>query len=466
VHWLLALAVAWVASPPPGATTTALVEREGRLLAGTDLGLFAAGPAGWERTPISGAVVDAAALPGALWVATSRGLWVWEDGAEPRFVALGAGARMRSLALDPGGAVWVATESGLFVRAAGASTFERETSLPPGDMLAVRAADGALFAARPGALWARRGARFELLASGLDGGWWELRAAGAWRGAVYLAVPRGLWRVGGGRVERIELGVGEVRDLYAAAPGLWVATSRGVWRFAQAPLPVGALPEPWLDGGVSRLRAEDGRLLAAADRGVAALTEAEAEPVPSASGASATIAPDVHAVHAAVLAYLDLAPEALRGVEQRARRKGWLPELRAGLSADHGRRRDHDRDEVLSSGEVWRLYDANAVRDRGVSADVQVIWDLDQVAAPDDAIAISRERRLVVELRDQVLERVNRLYFERLRAGDALAAADDAAKRRELELRVAELTAQLDAWTGGRFSRLLSDSPRIDRRQP
>jgi len=39
-------------------------------------------------------------------------------------------------------------------------------------------------------------------------------------------------------------------------------------------------------------------------------------------------------------------------------------------------------------------------------------------------------------------------------------------RRRELELRVAELTAQLDAWTGGRFSRLLAESPPSVRRQP
>ena len=63
--------------------------------------------------------------------------------------------------------------------------------------------------------------------------------------------------------------------------------------------------------------------------------------------------------------------------------------------------------------------------------------------------------RNTIELRDQVLERVNRLYFERLRVRTRLGAlGPDAPERGELEIRASELAAQLDAWTGGLFSRL------------
>jgi hypothetical protein len=66
-----------------------------------------------------------------------------------------------------------------------------------------------------------------------------------------------------------------------------------------------------------------------------------------------------------------------------------------------------------------------------------------------------------VTLRDQVLERVNHLYFQRLRVLAQLDALDaaDAAKRTELELDAAEISAQLDAWSGGLFSRLETNSP-------
>jgi hypothetical protein len=465
VHWLLALAATWVATPPPGAVT-GLAEREGRVLAGSLVGLFAWGAAGWERTPVAGAVLDLAAAPDGLWIATSRALWFWDLRGAPREVALGAGARLRGVAVDALDQVWVASESGLYLRRAGAPTFERDASLPPGDVFALRAAGTALFAARSGTLWARRRDRFETLATGLGDGWWELRAAATWRGAVYLAVPQGLWRVTADSAERIDPGLGELRDVQATESGLWLATSRGVWRFEAPPSQALSLPDPLLDAGTTRLLALPGRLLAATDRGLAQLGAADLAPREAAPARRPALSPDVGAVHAAALAYLDLGPEGLRDAEQRARTRGWLPLLRAGAGVGKDRARDYDHDEVFTSGELHSLYDTHYARDRGFEADVELVWNLGQLASPDDAISVSRERRLVVELRDQVLERVNRLYFERLRSSDALAAEGDAAKQRELELRVAELTAQLDAWTGGRFSRLLHDSPPIDRREP
>jgi len=462
---LLALAATWIATPPPG-VVTGLVEREGALVAGTQVGLFLAGAAGWERGPVSGAVIDLASGAGETWIATPRTLWLWNGGGPPRVVSLGPGARLRALAVDGQDRVWVATESGLFVRRAGQARFEREPSLPPGDVVSIRAAGEAVFAARSGVLWRLRGESFEQLASGLGDGWWDLRAAAFWDSAFYLAVPRGLWRVTEGGAERSDPGVGELRDLHADASGLWCTSSRGLWRYRAAPGPGAAAAEPMLDASSTKLLAASAGLLAATDRGVARLDTPDTAGFDAAAPARTPPGPSVAAVHAAALAYLDLAPAGLRRVEQRARGRGWLPEIRAGARTGRDRARDRDHDEVFSSGDIHRLADEHYAHDRGFEADLEFVWELDQLAAPDDAIAVSRERRLVIELRDQVLERVNRLYFERLRTADARAAELEAGKQRELELRMQELTAQLDAWTGGRFSRLLDDSPPIDRREP
>ena len=61
----------------------------------------------------------------------------------------------------------------------------------------------------------------------------------------------------------------------------------------------------------------------------------------------------------------------------------------------------------------------------------------------------------MIELRDDVLDEITQLYFERQRVRRALAAAvsDDPAERERLALRAAELAAGLDAWTGGWFTR-------------
>ena len=60
----------------------------------------------------------------------------------------------------------------------------------------------------------------------------------------------------------------------------------------------------------------------------------------------------------------------------------------------------------------------------------------------------------MAELRDNILDEVTRIYFERIRVKmefDNLKI-EDRKKRLEKELRLKELTASLDALTGGYFS--------------
>jgi len=60
----------------------------------------------------------------------------------------------------------------------------------------------------------------------------------------------------------------------------------------------------------------------------------------------------------------------------------------------------------------------------------------------------------MVELRDDILDQVNKLYFERLRVKaecDNLAL-EDKGKRFEKLLKIEELTASLDSLTAGYYS--------------
>jgi hypothetical protein len=77
-------------------------------------------------------------------------------------------------------------------------------------------------------------------------------------------------------------------------------------------------------------------------------------------------------------------------------------------------------------------------------------WDLGDTRFDPEAIDVSREAREVIELRDDVLDEITQLYFERQRALDGLASAPPA-EQRALALRADELAAGLDAWTGGWF---------------
>lgn len=60
----------------------------------------------------------------------------------------------------------------------------------------------------------------------------------------------------------------------------------------------------------------------------------------------------------------------------------------------------------------------------------------------------------MVELRDDILDQVNKLYFERLRVKMELdsLSIEDRKKRFEKELKLDELAASLDALTAGYYS--------------
>lgn len=64
---------------------------------------------------------------------------------------------------------------------------------------------------------------------------------------------------------------------------------------------------------------------------------------------------------------------------------------------------------------------------------------------------------LMVQLRDDILDEVTKIYFERLRIKMELdnLSIEDRKRRLEKELRLRELTAMLDALTGRYFSQQL-----------
>ncbi len=74
----------------------------------------------------------------------------------------------------------------------------------------------------------------------------------------------------------------------------------------------------------------------------------------------------------------------------------------------------------------------------------------------------AREERQWISLRDDVLDEINLLFYERLRVLLELAslADPDAYEAERLRLRAGELAAGLDAWTGGGFTHALSHPDR------
>jgi hypothetical protein len=85
---------------------------------------------------------------------------------------------------------------------------------------------------------------------------------------------------------------------------------------------------------------------------------------------------------------------------------------------------------------------------------VQLDWELDKLVMSSEKIRIISEAQDIVKLRDKVLSEVTRLYFERrrLQVERLIAPKTDLMARVKDELRMMELTANIDALTGGAFS--------------
>jgi hypothetical protein len=162
--------------------------------------------------------------------------------------------------------------------------------------------------------------------------------------------------------------------------------------------------------------------------------------------------PAVGVLHAAALRRQGLEASRLRMLRERVSRRGWLPELELAVGYENEQDRRWDFDESFVSGATRRLQDRQRDRARGLDVTLSLSWDLGDTIFDPEEIDLSREARAVIALRDDVLDEVTQLYFERLRVLARLEASPDPGERAQLVLRAAELAAGLDAWTGGAFN--------------
>ncbi len=98
-------------------------------------------------------------------------------------------------------------------------------------------------------------------------------------------------------------------------------------------------------------------------------------------------------------------------------------------------------------------------KDRDESWDMDVKWELSDLIWNSAQTSIDSRDKLMVELRDDILSQVTRLYFERRRAQAefVLKAPQNPLDRFHALLRIDELTANLDSLTNGFLSRKLKE---------
>ncbi|MBU0759557.1 MAG: hypothetical protein KKA34_04260 [Candidatus Omnitrophica bacterium] len=156
--------------------------------------------------------------------------------------------------------------------------------------------------------------------------------------------------------------------------------------------------------------------------------------------------PSIRDVQEAAIDYAEVHPDKIKKWREDARRKALLPDVSLGLDRyvtdlyhwDAGQNPD-----VLQTG------------DDVITWDVTMSWDLGDLIWSTDQTSIDTRSRLMVQLRDDILDEVTRTYFERRRLliEKHFSPPSTAREKIEKRLRIDELTADLDAMTGGQFSK-------------
>ena len=115
-----------------------------------------------------------------------------------------------------------------------------------------------------------------------------------------------------------------------------------------------------------------------------------------------------------------------------------------------------DERDVRSTSSTQTLSELLALDDH-LRLELEVQWDLSKLIFNPDKLKVSKEISNLVELREEILTTVNKLYFarRRLQVVRILTPARNLRQAILLRLRIDALTADLDALTGGWFSRRL-----------
>jgi hypothetical protein len=159
--------------------------------------------------------------------------------------------------------------------------------------------------------------------------------------------------------------------------------------------------------------------------------------------------PGIGQVQEAAIRLAEVQPEKIQHWRRQAHLRALLPSFDIDF--------DRDRDTFVTSiGST-----TNPAFDRIVQADdpsrslgFSLTWDLADLIWSSDQTSIDARSRLMVQLRDDILDEVTRHYYERRRLQIALMTEPPATPKERLdkELRIEELTALIDGLTGGWFS--------------
>lgn len=164
--------------------------------------------------------------------------------------------------------------------------------------------------------------------------------------------------------------------------------------------------------------------------------------------------PSIRDVQKMAIAYARVNPKKIGAWESQAQKKAWLPQLSMGLDSDRNRTiSDNVYGSYTGGGQAY-----TGPRDKtfysNLGWDVSLSWDLGELVWNPDQTSIDSRSKMMSELREDILNEVTRIYFERRRLQIEMLRrqGDQDEFYIERKMRIDELTALIDALTGGEFS--------------
>ena len=164
--------------------------------------------------------------------------------------------------------------------------------------------------------------------------------------------------------------------------------------------------------------------------------------------------PSIRDVHKMAIAYARVNPKKIGAWEAQAQKKAWMPQLSMGLGGDKNKTvSDNIYGSYTGGGQSYIGPDDKTFYNN-FGWDVSLSWDLGELVWNPDQTSIDSRSKMMSELREDILNEVTRIYFERRRLQVEMlktpAQQDDFLVERKM--RIEELTALIDALTGGEFS--------------
>lgn len=436
-----------------------------------------------HRGPVRGLafVSGPTASESVLLASTDGGLHRIDDSSKTTFTpGTGARARLVGRIATVFGLTAVATAAGAFVSADTRSWQPLSASLPAGEVTAIAVRRRPVPGSDPdlagfecwtvirGRLWRTPLALREGTLTSGPSRQEPLPFAAADRGPIDLVfglpdaevvvvLPRILARrrEPGNGWEMLRIGVpagARIVRLAHALDRYWLATDRGLLEAATLDGPWRRAASPAGTASIRELVGNDRLLVVATAAGVLTRTLASRKHARGSSLAPLeNDGPGIEPLHRAAIAYLELETHRTRALRQSVTRRGRLPVVtfRGGYDGDDDWSRDTD--EAFISGDLRRLNDRDRRRSRNWDLTLTLTWDLADLAYHPELIDVSKETRALIELRDDVLDEITQLYYERRRVLAEIGATRDPATGVRLRLRADELAAGIDAWTGGWF---------------